>query len=396
MTKWLPLRLDCAEPAAAAAFPLQGHRPMTQDSQTPGTLVPATTTAAEIDDSTLKALGLVRDDLPRIAEIGRELEDLRPGNLQVFGREAAARTTAFSSQLLDQVRNRDLDANGEKLGEVVRIARELKLDGFSQRSKVPLIGGLIDRLRSSKGELVQKFSDTNAQIEQLLGDVGAQQALMGKRVTDFDRMHDIVREERHALGLYAAAGKQRLAQLQSEQLLGQGSEDPQQRIRQSEIDNAIRLIEKRVSDLQLMQHAADQSLPMIRLIQANALQLIEKFNTVRDITIPSWKRQFAIQLSLGEQKNAAELANAIDDATNELMRRNADLLRQASVDTARSNQRGVIDVATLRHVHDQLIATVEEVRSIHREGMQQRQQAEVELSRLREDLQQRLAAPTAP
>ncbi|WP_367382808.1 toxic anion resistance protein [Stenotrophomonas cyclobalanopsidis] len=249
----------------------------------------------------------------------------------------------------------------------------------------------------SKGELLlQQFSDTNAQIEQLLGDVGVQQALMGKRVGEFDHMHEIVREERHALGLYAAAGKQRLAELQAEQRAGQGSDDPQQRIRQSEVDNAIRLIEKRVSDLQLMQHAADQSLPMIRLIQANALQLIEKFNTVREITIPSWKRQFAIQLSLGEQKAAVELSSASDDASNEMMRRNADLLRRASVDTARSNQRGVIDVATLRHVHDQLIATVEEVRSIHREGMQQRRQAEVELSRLREDLQQRLAAPTAP
>ncbi|MBH1430823.1 toxic anion resistance protein [Stenotrophomonas maltophilia] len=369
---------------------------MTQDSQTPGALVPGTTIATPIDEGTLRALGLVQEDLPRIAEISRELEDLRPGNLQVFGRDAANRTAAFSSQLLDQVRNHDLDASGEKLGEVVRIARSLKLDGFAQRSKVPLIGGLLDRLRASRGELVQKFSDTNAQIEQLLGDVGVQQALMAKRVGEFDRMHDIVREERHALGLYAAAGKQRLAELQAEQQAGQGSEDPQQRIRLGEIENAIRLIDKRVSDLQLMQHAADQSLPMIRLIQANALQLIEKFNTVRDITIPSWKRQFAIQLSLGEQKTAAELATAIDDATNELMRRNADLMRQASVDTARSNQRGVIDVATLRHVHDQLIATVEEVRSIHREGMQQRQQAEVELSRLREDLQQRLAAPAAP
>ncbi len=368
---------------------------MIQDSQSPGTLVPANTAVSTLDEGTLKALGLAHEDLPRIAEIRRELDDLRPSSLQVFGRDAASRTAAFSSQLLDQVRNRDLDASGEKLGEVVRIARSLKLDGVAQRSRVPLIGGLIDRLRASKGELVQKFSDTNAQIEQLLGDVGAQQVLMGKRVGEFDRMHDIVREERHALGLYAAAGKQRLAELQAEQLAGQGSEDPQQRIRQSDVDNAIRLIEKRVSDLQLMQHAADQSLPMIRLIQANALQLIEKFNTVREITIPSWKRQFAIQLSLGEQKAAVELSTAIDDATNELMRRNADLLRQASVDTARSNQRGVIDVATLRHVHDQLIATVEEVRSIHREGMQQRQQAEVELSRLREDLQQRLATPTA-
>lgn len=364
---------------------------MTQDTQDRSALAVAPTA---VDDATLQALGLVRDDLPRIAEIGRSLEDIRPGNLQVFGRDAAAKTAAFSSQLLDQVRNRDLDASGDKLGEVVRIARTLKLDGLTERSKVPVIGGLIDKLRASKGELVQKFSDTNRQIEQLLGDVGSQQALMGQRVGEFDRMHEIVRDERHALGLHIAAGKQRLAELRSEQQAGVGNDDPQVRIRQGELDNAIRLLDKRVGDLVVMQHAADQSLPMIRLIQANAIQLIEKFNTVRDITIPSWKRQFAIQLSLSEQKSAVELSNAIDDATNDLMRRNADLMRQTSVETAKANQRAVIDVATLRHAHDQLIATVEEVRSIHRDGMQQRQQAEVELARLRDEVQQRLAAPT--
>ncbi|WP_313344532.1 toxic anion resistance protein [Stenotrophomonas sp.] len=364
---------------------------MTQDTQDSSAL--AVTTHA-VDDATLQALGLVREDLPRIAEIGRGLEDIRPGNLQVFGRDAAAKTAAFSSQLLDQVRNRDLDASGDKLGEVVRIARTLKLEGLAERSKVPVIGGLIDKLRASKGELVQKFSDTNRQIEQLLGDVGSQQGLMGQRVGEFDRMHDIVREERHALGLHIAAGKWRLAELRVEQQANVGNEDPQVRIRQGELDNAIRLLDKRVGDLVVMQHAADQSLPMIRLIQANAIQLIEKFNTVRDITIPSWKRQFAIQLSLSEQKNAVELSNAIDDATNDLMRRNADLMRQTSVETAKANQRAVIDVATLRHAHDQLIATVEEVRNIHREGMQQRQQAEVELARLRDDVQQRLAQPT--
>ncbi|OEZ01523.1 MULTISPECIES: toxic anion resistance protein [Stenotrophomonas] len=365
---------------------------MTQDTQANPVLAVAPTA---VDDASLQALGLVREDLPRIAEIGRSLEDIRPGNLQVFGRDAAAKTAAFSSQLLDQVRNRDLDASGDKLGEVVRIARTLNLDALTQRSKLPVIGGLIDKLRASKGELVQKFSDTNRQIEQLLGDVGGQQALMGQRVGEFDRMHEIVREERHALGLHIAAGKQRLAELHLEQQANVGTDDPQLRIRQNELDNAIRLLDKRVGDLRVMQHAADQSLPMIRLIQANAIQLIEKFNTVRDITIPSWKRQFAIQLSLSEQKNAVELSNAIDDATNDLMRRNADLMRQTSVETAKANQRAVIDVATLRHAHDQLIATVEEVRSIHRDGMQQRQQAEVELARLRDEVQQRLAQPTA-
>jgi len=363
---------------------------MTQDNTGASALVPASDV---LDDAALKSLGLVEADRGAITEIGRTLQDITPGNLHVFGRDAAGKTAAFSSQLLDQVRNRDLDAAGGKLGEVVRIARSLNLDSFAGKSKLPVIGGLIDRMRASKGELVQKFSDTNQQIEQLLQDVARQQGTQGQRVGEFDRMYEIVLDERRALGLHVAAGRQRLAELAGEQQALAGLEDPDSRTRRSEVENAIRLLDKRVGDLAVMQHAADQSLPMIRIIQANAIQLIEKFNAVRNITIPSWKRQFAIQLSLSEQKNAVELSNAIDDATNEIMRKNADLMRQTSVETAKANQRAVIDVATLRHVHEQLIQTVEEVRQIHRDGMQQRRQAETELAQLREDVQQRLAAP---
>ena len=359
-------------------------------------IVPAGNGAPDdgIDDSALLALGLTPDDRKEIVAVGKTLQDITPGNLHVFGRDAAGKTAAFSSQLLDQVRNSDLDASGDKLGEVVRIARSLDLGSFAGRSKLPVIGPLIDRLKSSRDELVQKFSTTNQQIEKLMQDIGRQQDTQGKRVSEFDRMFDIVVEERRALGVHVAAGRQRLGELAREQQGLSGLEDPASRTRRAEIDNAIRLLDKRVGDLAVMQHAAEQSLPMIRLIQTNAILLIEKFNTVRNVTIPSWKRQFAIQLSLGEQKNAVALSNAIDDATNELMRRNADLLRETSVETARANQRAVIDIATLRHVHDQLIQTVEEVRSIHREGMQQRREAEGELARLREDVQKQLAAPT--
>lgn len=362
---------------------------MTQDNP----LVPQLQ-AETFDDAALQALGLVPADRDAIAAIAQGLQDLSPGALHVFGSDVAAQTAAFSSQLLEQVRNRDLDATGDKLGEVVRIARELRLDQLGERSRLPLIGGLIDRMRASKGELVQKFSDTNRQIEQLLRDIGAQQAQLGQRIGEFDRMHTMVRDEHRVLGLHVAAGKQRLAELQAELAQAHG-EDPQVRQRRAELDAAVRLLDKRVGDLVVMRHAAEQTLPMIRLIQANAIQLVEKFNTVRDLTIPSWKRQFAIQLSLEEQKNAAALSNAIDDATNDIMRRNAELMRQASVETAQANQRAVIDVETLRHVHEQLIATVEEVRGIHRQGMEERRQAEVELARLGEELRQRLAAPTA-
>lgn len=360
----------------------------------PTTDLATTPPPAVLDETTLKQLGLVPADLDRVHEIHATLVDLSPSNVQGYGRDAATKTTRFSSELLDQVRNRDLDATGDKLGEVVRIARNLNLQKFGARSRLPIVGPLIDRMRDSKGELVQKFSSTNQQIEHLMRDVSRQQDDLGKRVRDFDRMHDIVLVERQELGLHVAAGKLRLAELETERAGLDGREEPEARQRRQEIDTAVRLLDKRVGDLQLLQHAADQSLPMIRMIQANAMQLIEKFGTVRDITIPAWKRSFAIQLSLNEQKNAVQLANAIDDATNELMRRNADMLHENSVVTARANQRGVIDVETLQHVHEKLIQTVEDVRQIHREGIEKRRQAEQDLARMREDVHKRLSAPT--
>ncbi|HEY0503426.1 MAG TPA: toxic anion resistance protein [Lysobacter sp.] len=347
-----------------------------------------------LDEAALTALGLTAADSARIHEVARAVQDITPAGLMGFGKDAASKTAEFSGQLLDQVRNRDLDATGATLGEVVRIARTLNLQKLGARSRLPVVGPLIDRMRASKGELVQKFSSTNQQIEHLMRDVSRQQDDLRTRVKDFDRMHEIVLAERHELGIHVAAGRVRMAALDAERRPLEGLDDPQSRTRRSELDTAMRLLDKRVGDLVLLQHAADQSLPTIRIIQANAILLIEKFGAVRDITIPAWKRSFAIQLSLEEQKNAVELATAIDDATNEMMRNNAKLLHENSVATARANQRGVIDVETLQYVHDQLIKTIEDVRAVHREGIEKRRQAEVELTRMREDVHKRLAAPT--
>ncbi|MGY3266323.1 toxic anion resistance protein [Lysobacter sp. HA35] len=355
----------------------------------------AATPPAQLGEADLRTLDLQPEDAQAVEVLRSALAAQPATELQGFGADASLRTTQFSSQLLDQVRNKDLDDAGSKLGEVVRIARSLNLQKFAGRSKVPVIGALIDRFRDARGELVQKFSTTNQQIDQLMRDLSRQQDDLGKRVRDFDRMHDIVGEERRQLGLHVAAGKLRLVELEQERGALDIADDTDSRARRSELDMAIRLLDKRVGDLQLMRHAAEQTLPMIRLIQANSMQLIEKFGSVRDITIPAWKRSFAIQLSLNEQQNAVQLATAIDDATNELMRRNADLLRENSIATARANQRGVIDIETLQHVHEQLIQTVEDVRQIHRDGFEKRRQAEQDLARMRDDVQKRLAAPPA-
>ncbi len=353
-----------------------------------------TLTPAVLSEPALKGLGLTTEDIGPIMEAAKALQDISPGNLHTYGREAAGRTTTFSTQLLDKVRNANLDSSGDKLGEVVRIARSLNLGAFNERSSLPILGPLIDKMKAKKGELVQRYSTTNKQIDQLMVDVGKTQSTQQQRVREYDQMHGIVLEERHGLGIHVAAGRVRMDELQQELATLQGQDDPASRTHRSELDTALRLIDKRVSDLQVLQHVAEQTLPMIRLIQANAIQLIEKFSAVRDVTIPMWRNQFAIQLSLADQRNAVDLANAIDDASNELMRKNAELVHSTAVGAAKANQRSIIDLDTLRSVNETLISTVEEVRQVHREGMVARQQLATEIVTMREDLQKRLAVTT--
>src|SRR5690606_7047551 len=160
---------------------------MTSPTQDIQTLLPSV-----LDEAALKELGLSSQDLGRIAEASRALQDISPGNLHGYGKEAAARTTSFSTQLLDKVRNADLDSSGEKLGEVVRIARSLNLDAFGGRSKLPIVGPLIDRFKAGKAELVQRYSSTNKQIDQLMVDVATTQSTQQQRVREYDQMHAIV------------------------------------------------------------------------------------------------------------------------------------------------------------------------------------------------------------
>jgi uncharacterized protein YaaN involved in tellurite resistance len=126
------------------------------------------------------------------------------------------------------------------------------------------------------------------------------------------------------------------------------------------------------------------------MIQANNQMLVDKFHTIREITVPAWKRQFMLALTLNEQRNAVQLATKIDDTTNDLLKRNAELLHRNSVETAKANQRLVIDVDTLQKVQATLIQTVEDVIKIQREGAAHRKAAEKEIQGMRVDLKKRL------
>ncbi|MFC3938025.1 toxic anion resistance protein [Acidovorax facilis] len=351
-----------------------------------------------LDEGELRKLGLTAADLAEISQVAMRIQPENPLTVSEFGRDVGEHTSRYADSLLDQVRNRDLDVAGEKLSAVVHVAKRMNLGVLSdKRSRLPIVGPLVDRIRLRSGRIVGEFDSTRQQIDSLVREVEATQSGIRERNAGLEDMHVGVREEHRLLGIHVAAGKMRLAEVRAQlvQLREGGQGDIQAAHEVADLETVATNLEKRINDLMVLQHSALQSLPMIRLIQSNNQMLADKFHTVREITVPAWKRQFMLKLTLNEQRNAVELADTIDNTTNDLLKRNAALLHRNSVETAKANQRLVIDVDTLREVQTTLIKSVEDVIRIHHEGIQSFRQAEAQIESMRSDLQAKLSRTPA-
>ncbi len=350
-------------------------------------------TSLSFDMESLKASGVTQEDLPLITELAAKIDSRNPISVAEFGRDVAEHTSRYADSLLEQVRSTDLNETGDKLNQVVLAAKSLNLSGLSdKRSRIPVIGKYIDRLKLTKEKFVAQFNTTKDQVDSLLTEVQHTQTGLAQRITGLESMFESVKEEFRLLGLHIAAGKMRLSSLRIEaDDMRAKALSPTEAQELNDLENLMANLDKRVGDMQALQHAALQSLPMIRMIQSNNHMLVEKFHTIRELTVPAWKRQFMLALSLNEQQNAVQLAESIDNATNDFLRRNADLLHKNSVETAKANQRLVIDVSTLEKVQATLISTVEDVIRIQQEGVRSRHDAEEKLLTMRADLENKLS-----
>lgn len=347
----------------------------------------------QLSATALKELGLQDSDAGDVRQVAQKIRPSNPASVSEFGRAVAEHTSRYADSLLDQVRNRDLDEAGVKLTQVVNIARSLNIGPLSdKRSRLPIIGPLLDKFRLRTSNLMGQFDTTRSQIEALIEEVQTTQTSIQQRNAGLEDMFASVRDEHRLLGIHIAAGRLRLDELR-EMAKEQRSEignDPGRVQALSDLDAVIANLDKRIGDLVALQHSAMQSLPTIRMIQAANTMLVDKFHTIREITVPAWKRQFMLSLTLNEQQNAVQLATHIDNTTNDLLRRNADLLHRNSVATAKANQRLVIDVETLKDVQNTLIKTVEDVLKIQQNGVDQRKNAERQIEAMRSDLRSRL------
>lgn len=360
-----------------------------------------------MDDS--KALQPVPNDLPqpspetldKIEQIKRQT-DLADGNAVLqFGAGAQRKLSDFADQALAEVRAKDARFVGDLLTELLLKVKAVDLSDLSEGggflSSLPIVGELFDKFK----RFLAEYQTLSAQIEQLSGRLDqARVRLLGDN-TLLDGLFEKNVEHFRDLELFIRAGEEKLAELRETTLpemqsKAEGASDPIGIQRCRDLAQQVHRFEKRLHDLRLSRTVALQTLPQIRLVQAGNQELAQRIQSSILNAIPLWKNQIVIAISLFRQKKALELQQEVSDTTNELLRRNAELLKESAIEVAKESERGVVDVETLRKVNADLVTTIEEVIRIQREGQQRRRLAETELVRLEEGLREKLLPPGRP
>lgn len=334
-----------------------------------------------------------------VAKIAQSFDPRRPDAIHTLGSQSGAKVVQYSDKLLSQVKSKDLEGLGDNLNEVVLLAKGINISSLadSSKSKIPLIGGLIDSFKMNKEKILGRYESLSKQIEKLVVEMKGSQVRLANRIQDLEKVYVFNVEEYHTLECYILVGEVKSEELRAEiaeRQAAPAATDPMEAQAISNLQDVLNRLEKRVHDLRTMQVVAVQTAPMIRMVQNNNQLLIDKFRNLEELTIPSWKKQFTLAVALIEQQKAVELTQKIDDTTNDLMRRNAELLKQNSVNTARANQRAVVDIETLEYVQQTLISTIEEVEQIQRDGEQSRADAVIKMESMKTELITKLGGRT--
>ena len=309
-----------------------------------------------------------------------------------FGAPAQQKIAEFSDSVLSQVRTKDSGPVGELLGNLVTQVREFEPEGGSSfLKKIPLVGSLV-----KKGEdIKQGYEKLSTQVERIQTNLEQAKLKMMKDVALFDKLYAENLSYFKQLQLYIQAGEEKLTEMREVTLpklrqQAADSGDPMAVQVVADFEASVNRFEKKVHDLKINKTIAIQSAPQIRLIQNNDKALIDRVQTAIYSTIPLWKNQLVIALGLQAQQDVLRMQQAVNNTTNELLRRNAELLQQNSIETAQENERSIVDIETVREVNDRLINTIEETIKIQQNGRAKRQAAEAELvqieGRLRETL----------
>lgn len=336
------------------------------------------------------------EDRKRIDEIKNAIDLTNSQTSIQYGVNAQRNIAEFSDTILNNIRSKDSGYVGDLLSNLVVKVKDFEVDSNDKGSfikKIPIIGSIV----SSAKNMIAEYDKLSVQVDKIQAELDKARMLMLKDIVMFDTMYDKNVEYFKELQLYIKAGEEKIVELQTQtipKLRMQATNSQNQMAVQlvSDFENAVSRFEKKVHDLKLSKTIAIQTAPQIRLIQNNDKVLVDKIQSAIFNTIPLWKSQIVIALGLSRQQKVLQMQREITNTTNELLRRNAEMLKQSTIETARETERSIIDIETVKKVNDDLINTIEETIKIQQEGRQKRKTAEAELIQIEDRLKQTLLA----
>lgn len=307
-----------------------------------------------------------------------------------FGADAQKKIAEFSNQTLESVKAKDLGSISDQLTGLVA-----QLTTMSPEEPKGFFGKLFKKAEINIVQLRANYESAAQNVERITRNLENHQVTLLQDVSMFDQMYNLNREYFKELTLYIIAGKKALEtarNVKGVQLKEKANRtgQPQDAQEYNDFMNMCDRFEKKLYDLELTRNVSIQMGPQIRLLQNNDQELVEKIQTVIVNTIPLWKNQMVISLGLANSQKAMAAQRAVTDATNDMMRKNAEMLHQGSVDIAREMERGVIDIETLKQTNQSLIDTLTDIQKVQNEGREKRRQAEQDLQVMENNLKNKL------
>lgn len=337
-----------------------------------------------LDDS------MLTEEERRMVDSFAEQIDLTDSSLVLqYGAGTQKKMADFSESALENVKSKDLGEVGDLLSGVVT-----ELKSFDEEEEKGFLG--IFKKASNKIESMKaKYAKAEANVNEIVKVLEKHQVQLMKDTALLDKMYELNLTYFKELSMYILAGKKKLAEVRSTQLAelaqkAQRSGLPEDAQAARDLESMCLRFEKKIHDLELTRMISIQTAPQIRLVQNNDTQMVEKIQSTIVNTIPLWKSQMVLALGVEHSAQAVEAQRKVTDVTNELLKKNAEKLKMATVETAKASERGIVDIETLKATNESLISTLDEVMNIQREGREKRRAAEAELQNMETELKNKL------
>ena len=332
---------------------------------------------------------LTPEELAQVDAFAKQIDVSNTATVLQYGAGAQKKMADFSESALERVRTQDLGEAGDLIAGVV-----VELKSFDADEEKGLFG-FFKKQANKVTALKARYDKAEANVNKIVGALENHQMALMKDAAMLDKLYELNLTYFKELTMYLLAGKKRLEEVRSGELQelrakAKASGRTEDAEAAQKLEASLVRFEKKLSDLDLTRMIAMQTAPQIRLVQNNEMLMVEKIQTTLVNTIPLWKSQMVLALGMANNEAALKAQNAVTDMTNELLKKNAEKLKQSTTEVARASERGIVDIETLRATNDNLIQTFDEVMQIQAEGRQKRAEAEAEIRKMEAELKQKL------